>query len=146
MPWEIRIVASKNQPIPLGQRDDVVARVAKALPGAVLERQPSPPPELLAEMPEIVRENFASRRILNADYEADGFSLQLYADDSPVLDSIGIEVRGNGNPLAALAELCLPNGWLAINVADGTEINLSAVSSPEWERFRAWRDRTIRRF
>jgi hypothetical protein len=52
-------------------------------------------------------------------------------------------VRGNGDPLPALAVLCLPNGWAVIDSANKSRVDLSATTSPEWDSFRAWRDKAI---
>ena len=142
MPWDITIVASEDRMKPLGARDDVTARVAEALPGVELQRPPAPPPEMLAQMPEVIRENYL-RLKLEADFEGEEVTIQFYADDAPELHSIGAEVRGDGNPLPALAAVCVPNGWIVIDGGDKSVVNLSASGSPEWRRFRTWRDRAI---
>ena len=142
MPWDVTIVASEDRSQPLGERDDVIARVGKALPGVVLQRPPGPPPEMLAQMPEVIRENFL-RPKLQADFEGEGFSIQFYAEDLPTLHSMGAEVRGEGNPLPALAAVCGPNGWMVVDAGDKSVVDLSSGASPEWERFRQWRDDAI---
>jgi hypothetical protein len=145
MPWELTIVNGKDRQQPLGERDDVIARVAAALPGAVLQPAPGPGPEIIAQMPEVLREHFSRRRQLNAEFEGGEFSIQFYAGDRSQIESIGVEVRGNGNPMPALAALCQPNGWAVINNADDTALDLAATDSSEWETFRAWRDGAIAR-
>jgi hypothetical protein len=141
MPWDVTIVASEDRSKPLGERDDVIARVGKSLPGVVLQQPPGPPPEMLAQMPEVIRQNFL-RPKLEAGFEGEGFSIQFYAEDS-TLHSIGAEVRGEGNPLPALAALCVPNGWIVVDAGDKSVVDLSSGASPEWERFRKWRDGAI---
>ena len=142
MPWDVTIVASEDRRKPLGERDDVIARVGKALPGVVLQQPPGPPPEMLAQMPGGVRQTFM-RPKLEADFEGEGFSIQFYAADLLTLHSIGAEVRGEGNPLPTLAAVCVPNGWMVIDAGDNSVVDLSSGSSQEWERFRKWRDGTI---
>jgi hypothetical protein len=142
MPWEVTIVASEDQRKPLGTREEVIARVSAALPGVALQQPPVPPPQILAQMPEIVRESMLRPR-LEADFETDEFVIQFFANATPTLYWIGAEVRGNGNPLPALAELCLPNGWLLIDASAKSLVDMSATSAPEWDRFRKWRDRAI---
>ena len=88
----------------------MIARVGKSLPGAVLQ-QPPGPPEMLPQMPEVIRQNFM-RPKLEADFEGDGFSIQFYAEDLPTLHSIGAEVRGEGNPLRRWQRCaCQMAGW-----------------------------------
>jgi hypothetical protein len=142
MPWDVTIVASEDRSKPLGERDDVIARVGKSLPGVVLQQRAGPPPEMLAQMPEVIRQNFL-RPKLEADFEGEGFSIQFYAEDLPTLHSIGAEVRGEGNPLPALAAVCVPNGWMVVHAGEKSVVDLSSGASPEWERFRKWRDGAI---
>ena len=142
MPWDVTIVASEDRSKPLGERDDVIARVGKSLPGVLLQQPPGPPPEMLAQMPEVIRQNFL-RPKLEAEFEGEGFSVQFYAEDSPTLHSIGAEVRGEGNPLPALAALCVPNGWIVVNAGDKSVVDHSSGAAAEWEWFRKWRDGAI---
>ena len=142
MPWDVTIVASEDRSKPLGERDDVIARVGKSLPGVLLQQPPGPPPEMLAQMPEVIRQNFL-RPKLEADFEGVGFSIQFHAEDLPTLHSIGAEVRGEGNPLPALAAVCVPNGWMVVDAGDKSVVDLSCGASPEWDRFRKWRDGAI---
>jgi hypothetical protein len=144
MSWEVTIVNATDTQKPLGERDDVIARFAAALPGVMLQPAPGPSPEAIAQMPEVLREHFMQRpRQLNADFDGDDFSIQFYANDQPQIESVGAEVRGDGSPLPALAALCQPNGWTVINHADDKPVDLQATNSPEWEKFRAWRDRAV---
>jgi hypothetical protein len=72
MPWELSIVNGKDQSKPLGERADVIARLAAALPGVVLQEAPGPDPEMIAQMPPSLREHFMRPRPLNADFEDGG--------------------------------------------------------------------------
>ena len=55
--WEINIInGTVENPKPLGSRVDVVAAFADSLPGVALQRRPTPPPEILDQMPPVVRE------------------------------------------------------------------------------------------
>jgi hypothetical protein len=142
MPWDITILADPARRNPLGNRDDVIAKFAAVFPGVTLQQPPVPSDEWLAMMPEILRENFL-RPKLAADVVAGDVSIQFYAGGGPVIESLGVEVRGDGNPIPALAALCVPNGWIAMNTADDSVIDLSADGSPAWDRFREYRDRAI---
>lgn len=143
MPWDLTIVNAKDRQEPLGERDEVIARFAAALPGVILQAAPRPSAEHIAQLPESLRRHAMRKPQLNADFEDDALSIQFYAQDRPHIDAIGAEVRGNGNPIPALAALCLPNGWSAVNLADGALVDLTAKDAPEWSAFRAWRDEAL---
>lgn len=144
MPWDLRIVNAEDRCKPLGERDAVVARFAAALPGVILQPAPRPSADFIALMPEVLRQHLLTRKAqLHADYEDGDLSIQFYADDRPQIEAVGVEVRGSGNPIPALAALCEPNGWAVVNVADGKPIDLTAKDAPEWSAFREWRDRAV---
>src|SRR5687767_3959544 len=140
MPWELTIVNAEDRRQPLGERADVIGRVAAALPGVVLQEAPGPTPEMIAQMPPSLREHFMRPRQLNADFEGGDFSIQFYAGNEPEIKVLGAEVRGEGTPIPWLAALCEPNGWAVINDADDNVVDLVAKNSAEWEKFLAWRD------
>lgn len=140
MPWELTIVNAKDRNKPLGERADVIARVTAALPGVVLQEAPGPDPQMIAQMPPSLREHFMRPRQLNADFEGGDFSIQFYSANEPQIKALGVEVRGDGNPVPSLAALCESNDWVAIDNADQTVVDLTAKNSPEWEKFRTWRD------
>jgi hypothetical protein len=118
VPWDISIInGTVEQPKPLGSRKDVIAAFAESLPGVSLERVPAPPPEILDQMSAIVRESLL-RPNLEADFETDDLSIRFYTTDEPVLQWVNCEVRGNGDPIPALAALCLDRGWSVIDGAD----------------------------
>ena len=144
MPWEITIInGTPEARQPLGTREDVVAAIAEALPGALLQQPPVPSPELLQHMPPAVRDAVL-RPKLEADFEADDFSIQFYTSDEPIVHWVNGEVRGNGDPLPALAAICAKTGWSVIDAAEKSVVDLrSRDGAPQWERFRQWRDRSI---
>ena len=145
MPWEITIInGTPEARKPLGSRDDVIAAIAEALPGVLLQQPPGPPPEWLQQMPPAVRDAVL-RPKLEADFEAGDFSIQFYTSDEPVVHWVNGEVRGDGNPLPALAAICAKTRWSVIDAAQKSVIDLSSRDgAPEWEQFRRWRDRAIR--
>ena len=145
MPWEITIInGTPQEREPLGSREDVIAVIAEALPGVLLRQPPVPPPEWLEQMPPAVRDAVL-RPKLEADFEGDDFSIQFYTSDDPVVQWVNGEVRGNGDPLPALAAICAKTGWSVMDAADKSVVDLSSRDgAPEWERFRQWRDRAIR--
>jgi hypothetical protein len=143
VPWEITIInGTTEHPLPLGSREEVSAAFAESLPGVSLERPPIPPPEILDQMPPILREAVL-RPKLEADFEQDDLSIQFYANDEQVLQWVNGEVRGEGDPVPALAALCLDRGWSVIDCTDKSIVDLRAGRNPAWERFRKWRDKAI---
>ena len=144
MPWEITIInGSVERPKPLGTREEVIAVFAEALPGVLLRQPPAPPQEWLDQMPSDLREAMLRPR-LEAEFEAEDVSIQFYASHEPVLERVNGEVRGNGDPIPALAAICVKRGWSVIDSAEQSIVNLSSGSgAPAWERFRKWRDKAI---
>jgi hypothetical protein len=96
-------------------------------------------------MPAVLQAHYATRKQqLNANFEGDGFSIQFYATDAPMLKSMGAEIRGNGDPVPALSAVCVQNGWAVIDAANGKVVEFSSAQSSEWTQFVAWRDMAIR--
>jgi hypothetical protein len=144
MPWELTIInGTPDNRKPLGSRDDVIAALAKALPGAELQRPPIPPEEILAMLPPVLRDA-VTRPKLEADFECDEFSIQFYTSDTPELDCIHAEVRGNGDPLPLLQSLCLDTGWSIIDDSKRVVVDLTKTSAEAWDSFRQWRDTALR--
>lgn len=145
MPWEIVIVdRSGNETVPLGSRERVAAVLSAALPGANLEQPPRPPKAVLDEMPQVLREAFEHPK-LAALYEGENFSIEFYAEDAPVLHRVYADVRGNGDPLPALAAICKNENWCIVNCADKTIVDLTLRSDESlWVRFRTFRDKAIK--
>ncbi len=143
MPWDITIVNGRERQLPLGERDDVIARVAAALPGIIFGRPPGLPADVIAQTPAVLRAHFQESPRLVADFVAGGISTQFYTDDEPLIRTIGVEVRGDGNPVPVLAAVCQPNGWAAVNGINGEVVDLSANESPAWEQFVGWRDAAV---
>jgi hypothetical protein len=131
MPWEITIInGTLEHPKPLGSREDVIAAFAAALPGVSLERSPALPPEILDQMPAIVCEAM-QRPKLEGDFEAGDLSIHFYAYDEPVVQQVNAEVRGDGDPIPALAALCVDRDWSVIDAADKSIVDLApGRSSP----------------
>lgn len=144
MPWEISIInGTTEDPKSLGTREDVIAAFAQSLPGVLLQRRPTPPPEILDQMPPFVRESMLLPK-LEADFEMGDLSIQFYANDDPVLQWVNGEVRGNDDPIPVLASLCLGRGWSVMDSSDKSIVNLASASeSSGWDRFRKWRDKVI---
>jgi len=129
MPWEITIInGTTDNRKPLGTRQDVVAAVAEAVPGVELQRPPMPPEEMLAMMPPAVRDAMRRPR-LEADFEHDDLSIQFYTSDTPTIDWINAEVRGNGDPLPLLHSICANTGWSIIDVSENIVVDVACGGS-----------------
>lgn len=138
MPWEVQIVNDPKDR-PLGSKQEVIAWFREAL-GVDLAQPLMPPEEVLATLPPILRENY-TRPKLNAVLEAGDLFIEFFCNDLPEIRWIGAEVRGNIDPMPALARLCLPRGW-AVETPDQSRVDLTG-SSAEWNHFCEWRDRAI---
>jgi hypothetical protein len=149
MPWEVKL--QRPDGAPLGNLATVRHLVAAALPGVQFQRGPSGPERIAAaraagvEFPDIIRQNLEQYQATEkAEFEGEGFSFVLYGFEAQPLTTIHAEVRGDGNPVAALAALCAPHGWLAVDAASGQHVDLGGAAIACWEAFRAYRDRAIR--
>jgi hypothetical protein len=139
MSWDVSIVKGVDARVPLGSREFVVAAVANALPGIVMECPPIPPQEMLDMMPETIREG-ALNPCLEATYDVGNLSIRFYALNQPVVHWINAEVRGNEDPLPVLASVCRPNEWSVVDASDKQIVDLDSASESAWHRFRKWRD------
>lgn len=149
MPWEVTIRRADGAP--LGDREAVRGCIASSLPGVRFERQPSGAEQIAAaravgvEFPDVILRHLEQRPPTEQAFlDAAEFSIRLYGLDSPTLHAVHAEVRGDGNPVPALAALCVPNGWVAVDDASGQPVELEGASAAGWESFRAYRERAIR--
>jgi hypothetical protein len=150
VPWEVAIRLPDNAD--LGEVGMVRDRIAAAVPGIRFYMEPSGPEQLAAareagiEFPDVIRQHLEERpATLQGDFEGTEFSMQLYGFESRPLQTIYVEVRGNGNPIPALAALCKPNGWVAVDCASRQCVDFEGKAATGWEAFRNYRDRSISR-
>jgi len=141
MSWGVTIVKDPNdKSVRLGSRQEVIDAFAKCTPSIELFKPDVPPPEMLAIMPEILRES-ALRADLEAifDDEEQDVYLHFYCSDEPEIRFVNAEVQGDGNPMPILKALCLPNGWSLLD-ENGPQIDLDAETARGWEKFRSFSD------
>lgn len=147
MPWEVTIInGTPDDRRPLGERESVLSRVGQALPGVKFELCLVPPQELTPEMRAMLPEADRDRVLrpqLEAFFEGDHFSIEFYCEDASEIDDLGANIRGTGDPLPALAAICLPNGWSAQNDVDRSLIDLASLDGSAWSRFSNWREKSI---
>jgi hypothetical protein len=146
MPWEITIRRSDRES--LGDLDTVRREITAALPGVEFysERGDDILASLEAGGVEIdrIRGLFESKILEKALFEGDGYSFEFYGLEDQPLNELHVEVRGGGNPISALAALCCPNGWTAIDDTSGEPIDLGSGSAAGWNSFRAYVGRAVR--
>jgi hypothetical protein len=94
---------------PLGMAEEVRRAVSRALPGI--------------DWTEPVQGSYDSR----------GCSIDVELPSRGVVDSVGLHVRGIGNPLPAIMRLCRQNGWVAFDSAAGTFLDLEDPSPEGWK-------------
>ena len=151
MPWEVTIKGRNDEP--LGSRDEIVNAISSALPAVKWRVEPSML-EQIKDMPdhsfhtllptwsEATRLHMSTPH-LRGDFVDNEMSIELFGFEGDPIKMIHADVRGNGNPIPALAAICLPRGWLVIDVAENREIDLAAGDSTPWEQFTQYRDRAI---
>jgi hypothetical protein len=148
MPWEVTIRSPDNAA--LGDAATVREKITAAIPGIQFHVEPSGAEQIIAaraigvEFPDAIRKHMEGRPArLQAEFEGDAFYMQLYGFDSQPLCMIHLEIRGNGNPMPALAALCVRNGWVAIENASGQPLNLADSTASGWQSFRKYRDGAV---
>lgn len=154
MPWDITIVNYAGNPPrsyhaadrpalePLGSRDDVIRSIREALPELAWGESGGFPPEILAKFPPEIAAIIAKPK-LRAVYDTDELYLNLYGFEQEPIGYLHAEVRGTGNPVPLLARLCAGRFWSVVSDTDGSFVDLTAASAPQWDGFQAYRDRAI---
>ena len=151
MPWEVTIRAPGKGP--LGHRDSLVESISATVPAVdwieeppLLDRIKDMPDHpfhaLIPTWPQEALES-AARSKLYGYLDSGECSMQFYGFEREPIESIGVEVRGTGNPVPLLAAICIPNGWIATDDCTGQPIDLTADSAAGWEQFCEYRSRVI---
>jgi hypothetical protein len=120
MPWTVLV--SRVDGEPLGEVEVVRAAIRRHLPRTRFWRDPSGA-DKAAFLPPEHRPHFLQLFGHLPDerglHEGDGFTLELFLGTKPVVDSLTADIRGDGNPLPALRQLCEPLGWCIREVGGG---------------------------
>ena len=145
MPWTVYI--RRNDSTPLGALDAVQNTIRSRLEGTEFWRDPSGA-DKAKHMPEEHREQFAKLfSHLPADtrglYESNNLSFEFFLGSSDVVNTITLDVRGNGNPIPILRELACDGDWIIEEPSAGI-LDLSADDSAEWERFVQYRESGVK--
>lgn len=104
----------------LGDLESVQKAVESAIPVIEFYREPSSLEKMAAagiEFPEVLRAFLeTAAATIQADFEGDGFSMRFYLGTGPFVQSIGVEIRGSGDPMPYLWRLASQTGWRIIGV------------------------------
>ena len=112
---------------PLGSIDQVKQKLTKAYPTIIWSRH-------------------NSDYVLWGTYEdkSDGYSIEFSLGKKDTVESVTLHIRGGGNAVSKIVELCNENGWKAIDTSAGEFMDLKQPSSKGWEDFRSYRDRVVK--
>lgn len=144
MPWELRALPSDNRGS-LGTVEQVQAKLRAAVPEIELGRDASGA-EKIAEMesrgiavPDVIREHWlGSKGAFQGLYQGEGFAIEFHlGEDESAVPTVGIDVRGSGNPMPIIQRLMNIDGWQVIDL-EGNAPSLAA-----WKAFGDWRDDVI---
>jgi hypothetical protein len=150
LPWEVTI--RRPDGAPLGDYSAVRQQISAVLPGIQFRRLPSGQEKIAdaraigIEFPEVLRQHLEQQpAVEQAEFEGDGFSIQLYGFGSCPLAAFHAELRGDGDPVPVLRALCVPNGWIAVDDSSGRPMERTSESAAGWESFQAYRDQSVRK-
>lgn len=73
-------------------------------------------------------------------------SLEFNLGSEEPVGSMMIHVRGAGDPMPGIVDLCKAQGWAATDLTTGEEIDLLNPSSEGWSSFVAFRSEVVGRF
>ena len=156
MPWAVLITLPHEEPP--GSRNEVVSRMGAALPAIhweteppLIDRMKEVPEHLLPQVEGFVARWSESERAYNSTSHLKGYFsegevwIEFFGFENEPIRFFYADVRGNGNPIPALAAICLPNGWTAIDFSENKQIDLVSGDASGWEGFRQYRDDAIKR-
>ena len=76
-------------------------------------------------------------------FAGDEFSVEFNLAATGPVDSFALHIRGGGDPLRLIADLCRPNGWAAVDFSTGDLIDLTNPSPESWLAWQQYRDRIL---
>jgi len=143
MSWDISIYSgSAPDSSLLGPQSEVIAKLIATLPGAHFGLPPAPTDEMLAMMPPTIRE-LAANPSLEGSFDHPDFSIQFSSFNDDPLRFINCDIRGNGDPIAALRALCESTGWQVWDSFESKQIDFTDLNENGWAAFCTWRDRAF---
>lgn len=133
MSWDVFIMKEKydfeapeeeQPPVPpLGQRDDIIAKLSRAIP------------------------QLDYRDKAWGILEGEGFSIEFNTGDEEFVDSIMLHVRGGGAVMETIRLICETLEAYALDTSDTNYIDFEETGAAEqsWEQFQKYRDRVNNR-
>lgn len=123
MSWDIMLLSKDPGPItgtmkvpPLGDAQFVRDQISKTLPG--------------------VNWSDPAWGVLDGP----GWSIEFNHRKFGLTEGLMLHVRGGGEPISAIVEICRNTGWVAFDIQEGALIDLKAPSDKSWKEFQGYRD------
>ena len=76
-------------------------------------------------------------------FHGDGFSYDLNLGEEDPCTGFMVHVRGSGNVVSPLLELCRPRNWYLLDVSEGEWLHHREDPEAGWVGFRAYRDSVL---
>ncbi|MBN2384554.1 hypothetical protein JXQ70_16900 [bacterium] len=76
-------------------------------------------------------------------FETLDYAIEFHVRDEETVDSIGVRIVGDGDPIPVLFAVCRAHGWVIFDNQAGDLIDQEADPSSSWRKFTEWRDRVI---
>ena len=73
-------------------------------------------------------------------YEASGLTIEFYGFEQDSVSYVHADVRGSGNPMPIIRQLCQSANWKVIDDGTSQEIDLTDDVAQGWQEFCGWRD------
>ena len=77
-------------------------------------------------------------------FEGPDFSLEFNLGTAATVDSFTVLVRGTGEPVEPLAQVCDANGWRGLDVQTNAFLRAGHTDQASWRRFCDWRDKALK--
>lgn len=140
MPWELQIIAVDDSNS-LGTVEQVQAKLRAAVPEIELFRDASGTEKLAAmelqgvEIPDVIREHWLrSKGAYRGLTEGDGFTIEFhFGQDETTVPSVGIDVRGSGNPMPIINRLMKIDGWKIVDLQGEPPTSNTWVTSAHFQ-------------
>ena len=144
MPWELQAIPSDDSNS-LGTVEQVQATLRAVVPGIELGRDASGAEKLAVmqsrgvEVPDVIREHWLrSKGAYQGLFEGKDFTIEFHlGEDETAVPSMGIDVRGSGDPMPVIQRLMKVEGWKI------TDLRGNPPSMTSWKSFGTWRDDAI---
>lgn len=76
-------------------------------------------------------------------FEGKGFSIEFAIGSDEIVDQMTLFIRGSGDVVSIIAQLCKVNQWHAYDISAGDYIDLENPSNESWTAFQNYRDQIL---